>query len=180
MEEIIVEGSDAGIRLDVFLTRKVEGFSRAKIQQLLEDGLILLNGKPSVKKYLVEKGDRITLNFSKESILYRSKPLPENIKIEIIYEDENLIAVNKPAGLVVHPGKGNYCGTLVNALVSQVNRLSDVYGEERAGIVHRLDKETSGVLLIAKDNKTHFKLASDFANRRIEKEYIGICIGSVS
>lgn len=177
MEEIIVKESEAGVRLDQFITSKVEGISRAKIQHLLKEEYILLNGKPTVKNYRVEKGDRITLNFSKDSILYKTKPLPEDIKIEIIYEDENIIAVNKPAGLVVHPGKGNYSGTLVNALTFKTDKLSDISGEDRPGIVHRLDKETSGVLLIAKDNRTHFKLASDFANRRIEKEYIGICIG---
>ncbi len=164
-------------RIDKYLANCVENASRNRIQQLIENNCVKVNGNLIDKNYKVLPNDEIEIRIP---ITPRPEnPEPENIPIEIIYEDDFLAIVNKPAGMVVHPAFGNYTGTLVNALLYH---LSDVENEEftdksRPGIVHRIDKDTSGILLIAKDPDIHHKLAIQFAHHTIEREYWAIAWG---
>lgn len=166
-------------RLDIFLARKLADISRSQIQKLIADGMVLRNKQKATKKDIICGGDRIEISvtgFLKRDIQLR----PQNIPLDVLYEDEHFIAVNKPSGLVVHPGNGVNDGTLVNALLHRVGSLSDGSAEDRPGIVHRLDKETTGVLIAAKTNSAHFALAAAFANRLVEKHYAGFCFGEPS
>jgi 23S rRNA pseudouridine1911/1915/1917 synthase len=177
-EPIAVEQKDAGMRLDQFLASHSNEFSRSQLQRLIADGAVLLNGSRTVKKQYVWPGDIVVIE---DSVLPApvggAVPEPQNIPLEILFEDEFLVAVNKPAGLVVHPGNGVPDGTLVNALLYRGHSLSEGFTPERPGIVHRLDKETSGVVLAAKCNRIHTRLAAAFARRTVAKEYLGLCIG---
>ena len=146
------------------------------MQRLIDEGQILLNGKKVVKRQNVVAGNVIEVTSPLLSTRDQ-RPLPQNIPLSTLFEDDYLLAVNKPAGIVVHPGHGNYNGTLVNALLFRGSALSAGSSIERPGIVHRLDKETSGVLLIAKNNAVHARLADAFAKRTVTKQYLGICIG---
>jgi 23S rRNA pseudouridine1911/1915/1917 synthase len=175
--EITACARDAGARLDVVATRHMPSLSRAKIQSYIETGLIVLNGRPAIKKTLLAEGDRVTFDKSRMSSSAGSQLAPQNIPLDILYEDEYLLAVNKPAGMVVHPGNGNREGTLVHALLYHVKALSAGTGPDRPGIVHRLDKDTSGVVLVAKTDETHRRLARLFSTREIKKEYAGFCVG---
>lgn len=175
-EDIIIREQDAGWRLDQLLAKLTPGVSRSQIQRSINDGVILLNKQLVSKKKVVSVGDVITvLSLSPSSSVSHMEA--QNIPLVILYEDEHLLAVNKPAGMVVHPGNGTPDGTLVNALLYRCQALSDGFNAERPGIVHRLDKGTSGVLLVAKTNRVHALLANAFAERTIHKEYIGLCIG---
>src|SRR6184192_2831852 len=170
----------AGKRLDQFLVPHLPNISRARIQQLISEKKILINdlkSKPSVR---LRGGERIT-------ILGEPQPRPlraiaEEIPLEIIYEDDDLAVIDKPAGMMVHAGSGatddarNH-GTLVNALLHHLKQLSQAGGELRPGIVHRLDKQTSGIILVAKDDSTHRKLSEMFASRELEKTYIALVHG---
>lgn len=164
-------------RIDKYLANCVENATRNRIQQLIENNFITVNGKIVDKNYKVLPSDEIVIRIP---ITPRPEnPEPENIPIEVVYEDEYLAIVNKPAGMVVHPSYGNYTGTLVNALLYH---LTDVENDEfadksRPGIVHRIDKDTSGLLLIAKDSYIHHKLAIQFASHSIEREYWAISWG---
>ena len=175
-ETLNVDQNEAGLRLDVFLARRFDGMSRSHLQRLIGDGLVVVNGCVAVKKQIVAENDTICLT---DFVASTTSPQPtaQNIPVDVLYEDDFLLAVNKPAGLVVHPGHGVPDGTLVNALLFRGAPLSDGSIAHRPGIVHRLDKETSGVVLIAKTNIVHFRLSADFANRTIAKQYLGICIG---
>jgi 23S rRNA pseudouridine1911/1915/1917 synthase len=175
--EITAGLQDNGARLDVFTARHMPSLSRAKIQSYIEDGLILLNGRPAIKKTLLAEGDRVTIDKSRLSSSTGSRLVAQNIPLDILYEDEFLLAVNKPAGMVVHPGNGNREQTLVNALLYHVKSLSGGSEPDRPGIVHRLDKNTSGVVLVAKTDETHRLLARLFSTRKIKKEYAGFCVG---
>jgi 23S rRNA pseudouridine1911/1915/1917 synthase len=175
--EITAGARDAGARLDVVATRHLPSLSRAKIQSYIETGLILLNGRPAIKKTLLAEGDRVTFDKPRLSSSTGSRLAPQNIPLDILYEDEYLLAVNKPAGMVVHPGNGNREGTLVHALLYHVTTLSAGSEPDRPGIVHRLDKNTSGVVLVAKTDETHRRLARLFSTREIKKEYAGFCVG---
>jgi 23S rRNA pseudouridine1911/1915/1917 synthase len=164
-------------RLDLFVARHVRELSRSRIQKLIADGFVLLNDGPAVKKHLVTRGDCVTIDRSQVSAIDTSSLIPQEIPLVILYEDEFLLAVNKPAGMVVHPGNGNRDGTLVHALLYYVKNLSGGFCPDRPGIVHRLDKDTSGVVLVAKTDETHHKLAGLFSSREIKKQYLGICVG---
>ena len=163
-EEIIVEQKDAGKRLDRFLTDRLTDLSRAQVQRLIAEGAVLYNGSSCAKRQCVAAGDIVDVDMTMLPLQREGTvPQPQDIPIDILYEDDYLIAVNKPAGLVVHPGNGVPDGTLVNALLYRGNSLSDGFSSERPGIVHRLDKETSGVVLAAKKNRIHTRLAAAFA-----------------
>lgn len=164
------------MRLDKWLATKEE-LSRTEIVRLLEEGNILVNGKKVKPSYAVKEEDKITINKPqpKETLLKE-----EDIPIEIVYEDNDMLVVNKPKGLVVHPGNGNPDGTLVNAILHHCkDTLSGIGGEIRPGIVHRLDKETSGLLMIAKNDKTHIALSEQIASRQVKKTYIALVRGIV-
>lgn len=173
----IIDESEAGERLDKILaTRLKEAGSRTYFQFLIQEEKILLNGAPVKKRIKPKAGDEIDVEY----ILTPELTLkPENIPLEIVYEDEFLLVVNKPAGMVVHPAPGHWSGTFVNALLYHCRSLEPLH-ELRPGIVHRLDKDTSGLLIAAKTAQTQKALIDMFAGRRIQKEYLALCIGNTS
>ena len=162
-------------RLDKVLTGEL-GLSRTTIQSWLKAGLILVNGEVVKSNYKAQSGDEVTILQKEEDVITIQ---PENIPLDIVFEDDSLIVVNKPSGMVVHPSKGHYSGTLVNALLYHSNSLSDSTSEEiyRPGLVHRIDKDTSGLLVIAKNNDVHQKLAEQIAENKMNREYIAIVDG---
>lgn len=163
-------------RLDSYITDRIDNISRTQIKALINEGLILVNNEKKKSSYKVSQGDSINIKIPKDE---EPEILPENIELEIIYEDEDLLVVNKPQDMVVHPATGNYSGTLVNALLFHVDNLSDINGDIRPGIVHRLDKDTSGLLIIAKNNKTHELLGEQFKDRDLERKYFALVHGVV-
>jgi 23S rRNA pseudouridine1911/1915/1917 synthase len=169
-----VEDAGGGERLDRYLAERVPSLSRARIQSLVGDGHVRLAGKPARPSARVRAGQEIEV-FIPEAA--PALPTPEPIPLDVVHEDRWLLVVDKPAGLVVHPGAGVSSGTLVNALLHRVPDLSGVGGVIRPGIVHRLDKGTSGLIVIAKDDRTHRSLAEAFAARRVEKEYRALVLG---
>lgn len=171
---IIPEGKKKE-RLDVFLTNCIENSTRTKIQKLINKLYVLVNGNNVKPNYQVQPKDivEVTLPIAPRP----DKAEPENIPLEIIFEDDYLLVVNKPAGMVAHPAYANYTGTLVNALMHHSQKLSKVNTAERPGIVHRIDKDTSGLLVVAKDDWTHAKLAAQFSAHSIEREYWAISWG---
>jgi len=172
--QIRVDTGAAGTRLDLLLPRFVPDCSRTRGQQLITAGLVTVNGVVSSKRHAVHAGDRIEVVVPPPT---PAKPLAEEIPLEILHEDASLVAVNKPAGMVVHPAPGHAGGTLVNALLAAVPTLSGIGGEVRPGIVHRLDKGTSGVVLVAKNDRAHRALAAQFAARQIAKIYLALAWG---
>lgn len=162
-------------RLDKVLTGEL-GLSRTTIQSWLNAGLISVNGEVVKSNYKAQSGDEVTILQKEEDVITIQ---PENIPLDIVFEDDSLIVVNKPSGMVVHPSKGHYSGTLVNALLYHSNSLSDSTSEEiyRPGLVHRIDKDTSGLLVIAKNNDVHQKLAEQIAENKMNREYIAIVDG---
>ncbi len=172
MKKIV--GNDSNIRIDKYLTENLD-YSREFIQKLITEGLVLVNGKLVKASYKINLGDEIEIH--EEEKKEETDILPVKMDLDIVYEDEYLMVVNKPSGLVVHPGAGNYNNTLVNGLMYYTKNLSDKGGVTRPGIVHRIDKDTSGLLLIAKTNKVHELLADDFKNKRIKREYIALLDG---
>jgi 23S rRNA pseudouridine1911/1915/1917 synthase len=162
------------IRLDQFLTQQLSEVSRSLIRKAIDAGNVTVNGTPSKASYKVRPGDVIRVQLPPPA---HDLPVPEDIPLEILYEDEFLAVVNKPANMVVHPAKGNWTGTLVNALQFRFASLSSINGEYRPGIVHRLDRDTSGAILVAKEEQTHRELAAMFEHRRIFKEYLAITAG---
>jgi len=163
-------------RLDTYLTNSVENTSRSRIQKLIKAGRVTVNGNKEKANYQISPGDDIFLSIP---ISPRAKEnLPEDIPLNIVYEDDDLLIVNKPPGIVVHPSVGHISGTLVNALLYHIEKLSSYGGSGRPGIVHRIDKDTSGILLIAKDEWIHSQLAKQFSNRTIERRYWAICWGN--
>jgi 23S rRNA pseudouridine1911/1915/1917 synthase len=173
---LIVPKQAAQLRLDRFLATEVPGYSRSRIQQLIRDKFVTLNGASARPRDLVRAGDKIELT---EPPLEKIETLPEQIPLEILFEDNDLIVINKPAGLVVHPGAGHREHTLVNALLNHCTTLSGIGGKERPGIVHRLDKETSGCLVVAKNDATHRELSRQFAARTVEKIYLALVAGKL-
>ena len=162
------------IRADIFLQNKFNFISRTKIKEYINKNHFLIDSSPIKPSYILKIDEVIDYNFStfnKENII-----IPEEISLDIIFEDDYLIAINKPAGLVVHPGSGISNGTLVNGLAHHFSKLSTI-NNQRPGIVHRLDKETSGIILIAKDDETHAKLSKQFENRKVKKIYRAIVWG---
>lgn len=173
-ESLFVEPSEQDIRLDKLLSNRYEMLSRTYFQWLISEGYVSLNGTVVKKSAKLQEGDEIEVQF----VATRELDLvPENIPLDILYEDEELIAVNKPAGLVVHPGPGNWKGTFVNALLFHCTTLEKT-DDVRPGIVHRLDKDTSGVLIAAKTAQMHALLSNMFSGRKVEKRYLAICLGT--
>ena len=166
----------AQLRLDRFLTKQLPDYSRSRLQQLIRTGFVLLNGATTRPRQLVRSGDKVELT---EPPLEKIESQPEPIPLEILFEDNDLIVINKPAGLVVHPGAGHRQHTLVNALLSHCTTLSGIGGKERPGIVHRLDKETSGCLVVAKNDEAHRELSRQFAERVVEKTYLALVAGKL-
>jgi len=162
-------------RIDTFLAKSIENATRSRVKNLIDANLVFVNGKIVKPSYLVQPGDIIEAT---HPITPRPENAePEDIPLNIIYEDEYIIVVNKPAGMVAHPAYANYTGTLVNALLHHTKKLSEVNEPGRPGIVHRIDKETSGLLVVAKDDYTHAKLAEQFSKHSIEREYRAIVWG---
>lgn len=167
---------DAGKRLDLFLQEHFAGFSRSRIQAWIKEGRVLIDGRAAKASQLLHGGEQVDATPSESPPLNAA---PENLPVEIIYEDPSVIAIDKPAGLTVHAGAGAHSGTLVNRLVHHFQSLSQVGGAVRPGIVHRLDKETSGVLLVARTDAAHRNLAAQFAARSVEKIYLALVRGVV-
>ena len=174
MITLTVSSEQARQRLDRVLAESLPAFSRARLQTLIRDGFVLLNGKPPRPRDLVRTGDVVEL---REPELEKVDAQPEQIKLDVIFEDDDLLVLNKPAGIVMHPGAGHQAHTLVNALLAHCQNLSGIGGKERPGIVHRLDKETSGALVVAKNDATHRDLSSQFAARTMTKIYLALVAG---
>ena len=174
--EFLVDSNHQALRLDVFLSQNQNEFSRSHLKKLIEKGHASVNNSPTQAKYRIKTGDKIILNIYPPS---SSGIEAESIPLTIIYEDEAMLVVNKPAGMVVHPAPGHVKGTLVNALLNHCSDLSGIGGIERPGIVHRLDKDTSGVVLIAKNEIAHRILANQFKNRKVKKTYLALVRGIV-
>ena len=174
--ELVVPKDDAKLRLDRVLAKQLPEYSRSRLQQLIGAGFVRVNGITTRPSHLVRAGDKIELA---EPPVEKIENQPEPIPFEILFEDKDLIVINKPAGLVVHPGAGHRSGTLVNALLHHCPTLSGIGGKERPGIVHRLDKETSGCLVVAKNDVAHRELARQFAERTVEKIYLALVTGKL-
>src|SRR5438477_5570370 len=174
--ELLVSANEAKLRLDQFMARRLPEFSRSRLQQLIRDGFVRLNDSTSRPRQIVRGGDKIELT---EPPLEKIEMLPEAIPREILFEDDGLIVIKKSPGLVVHPGAGHREHTLVNALLNHCATLSGIGGKERPGIVHRLDKETSGCLVVAKNDGAHRTLSEQFAARTVEKTYLALVAGKL-
>ncbi len=167
---------DAGARLDAYLAARVEGWSRARIQRLVEDGDVLVRGRTAKPAYKLREGDDVEVELAPADTTGFA---PEEIPLAIVYEDEDLLVVNKPAGLVVHPAAGVPSGTLANALAFHFSQLSTRAGAARPGIVHRLDRGTSGLIVVAKNEAAHENLADQFREREVFKSYVALVHGRV-
>ena len=167
---------DPGLRLDVALTETTQK-SRSFIQNLIAEQRVLVNGQVKKANYKVRPGDRVELNYPEPAKL---DVQPENIPLDIVYEDDDLLVVNKPQGMVVHPAPGSWSGTLVNALLYHCRNLSGINGVIRPGIVHRIDKDTSGLLVVAKNDEAHHGLAEQIKNHRVARNYRAIVHGSLA
>jgi 23S rRNA pseudouridine1911/1915/1917 synthase len=170
------EPSDTGKRLDQLLHERLPEFSRSRIQQWIQNGRVLVNGRPARSSHTVRSGDSFDVEPAAPTPLHATA---ENIPLVVLYEDEAVVAIDKPAGMVVHAGAGVHSGTLVNALLHRFKTLSGVGGALRPGIVHRLDRFTSGVLLVAKTDAAHQQLAAQFSGRQVEKVYLALVHGRV-
>ncbi len=177
MEEYIVKSEDEGKRLDAYVATQNEKITRTAAQRLIEEEHILVNGKKQKVSYKIAEGDKVTVKEVKPKEIELKA---QNIPIEIIYEDKDIIVVNKPKGMVVHPANGNPDGTLVNAIMAICkDSLSGIGGEIRPGIVHRIDKDTSGLLIVAKNDEAHVNLSNQLKNHEIKKTYIALVRGQV-
>ena len=177
MEEYIVKSEDAGKRLDAYVAAQNEKITRTAAQRLIEEEHILVNEKKQKVSYKIAEGDKITVQEVKPKEIELKA---QNIPIEIIYEDKDIIVVNKPKGMVVHPANGNPDGTLVNAIMAICkDSLSGIGGEIRPGIVHRIDKDTSGLLIVAKNDEAHVNLSNQLKKHEIKKTYIALVRGQV-
>src|SRR4051812_18737076 len=172
--EFTVKPRMAGKRIDAYLASRYPDYSRSVIQKVIDAGAVLINGQATKASYKVRLGDQIRVWLPE---LADDAPTPEEIPLRVVYEDEALTVIDKPAGMVVHPAKGHWSGTLVNALQFHYDTLSTVAGENRPGIVHRLDRDTTGLLLVAKDDQAHRNLAQQFEQRTVRKEYLALVSG---
>jgi 23S rRNA pseudouridine1911/1915/1917 synthase len=161
-------------RIDQFLTERVTHLSRAGVQRLIDDSLVTVNGKPTKASYKVKAGDAVEMIAPPEPV---NELIPEDIPLDIIYEDEHFLALNKQADLIVHPARGRWSGTLVNGLVHYGKKWSTLNGDWRPGILHRLDRNTTGLMLVAKSDEAHWRLARQFENRTIQKTYVAVVHG---
>lgn len=173
---LTVDEKDASKRLDHFLQEQLPQYSRSRLQSWVKDGLVTIDGAEARVSHLLRGGERIEVQPGELPPL---KATPEDEPVEVLYEDDAVLAINKPAGLVVHAGAGNHTGTLVNRLVHRFQKLSQLGGDLRPGIVHRLDKDTSGVLLVARTDAAHRALAAQFSGREVEKTYLALVHGRV-
>ena len=175
-KEIIVEENEVS-RIDTYISNRLTELSRTAVKRMLEEGSILINGNVSKPSDKVKNGDKISIHIEEPKEV---KIEAQDIPIDIIYEDDDIIVVNKPKGLVVHPANGNPDGTLVNAIMAICKEsLSGIGGELRPGIVHRLDKDTSGLLIVAKNDKAHINMSEKIKNREVKKTYIALVRGSM-
>jgi 23S rRNA pseudouridine1911/1915/1917 synthase len=175
--DMVVRIKAEGMRLDQYVHMHLQDYSRSEIQRAIEADGITVNGRPSKPSYKVRNFDQLHVAMPASD---HDLPVPEDIPLDILYQDEFLAVINKPADMVVHPAKGNWSGTLVNALQFHFHdHLSRENGSYRAGIVHRLDKDTSGVILIAKDDLTHRECSSQFETRKVFKEYVALTAGEL-
>ncbi|MBR3357603.1 MAG: RluA family pseudouridine synthase [Solobacterium sp.] len=165
-----------GVRLDKYLS-DVSGLSRTRIQQLAKDGLIMVNGKPAKASLKLEEGDLIETEIPEDEPV---KFEPENIPLDILYEDSDIIVINKPKGMVVHPAPGNMTGTLVNALLYHCTDLSGINGVIRPGIVHRIDKDTTGCIVACKNDAAHTAIAKQLEDKTCHREYRAIVMGNIA
>lgn len=178
MGKFVVEIEQVGKRLDLFVISVIKDLSRMNAKRLIEDGNVQVNSKNSKVSYKVQNGDIIEIHIPEAKQLDLKA---QEIPIEVVYEDSDIIVVNKPKGLVVHPANGNWDGTLVNAIMAICkDSLSGIGGEVRPGIVHRLDKDTSGLLIIAKNDKAHINMSNEIKNREVKKVYIALVRGIVA
>ena len=173
---ITVPDDHENVRLDRFLVSVLPEISRSQLQRLIKDGHVQVAGRDAKANQAVKTGQTVTVDIP---ALVDAVPQPEALPLPILYQDKDLIVVDKPAGMVVHPAAGHESGTLVNALLHYVDDLSGIGGEKRPGIVHRLDKGTSGVMVVAKHDRAHEELARQFADREVEKEYLALTWGEV-
>ena len=161
-------------RIDQFLTSRVGHLSRAAVQRLIDDGLVKVNGKTTKASYKLKAGDTVDMMAPPEPV---NELVPEDIPLDVVYEDEHLLALNKQADLVVHPARGRWTGTLVNGLVHYGKQWSTLNGNWRPGILHRLDRNTTGIMLVAKSDEAHWRVARQFENRTIRKTYVAVVHG---
>jgi len=176
--QFTVDPGQKSVRLDQFLAHQIDKLSRTQAQGLIDHARIALNGNPQTKaSYKVQPGDEITVE-----IPYRVEVEiePEDIALDILFENDDVLVINKPAGLVVHPASGNWGGTLANAVMYHVRGMTDEEGSLRPGIVHRLDKDTSGVMIVTKSGQAKREVQKQFLNREVHKTYIALCVGEVS
>lgn len=178
MEKVeLICSENNSIRIDKFLSEEMSEFTRSHIQKLLDEGFVLLNGKVPKSNTKVKTGDKIEVTFPEPEEI---DVLPENIPLDIVYEDDFMLVVNKPQGMVVHPAAGNYTGTMVNALLYYCgDSLSGINGEKRPGILHRIDKDTSGLLLVAKNDIAHIKLSEQIKEHSLTREYFALVHGNI-
>ncbi|HYR83585.1 MAG TPA: RluA family pseudouridine synthase [Terriglobia bacterium] len=172
--KLLAEPDHRGLRLDVFLARHLGNLTRSQVQLLNRSGAILIEGHQNKAGYKIRGGETIEIDLS---ALEPASLTPEQLPLQIYFEDEDLAVVEKPAGMVVHPGSGKGGGTLVHGLLFHFQNLSDVGGKSRPGIVHRLDKRTSGLIIVAKNNVAHARLSQAFQDRQIQKSYIALVHG---
>ena len=164
------------IRLDKYLTSNTD-ISRSKISEMIKEGLVLVNGKKAKSSYILRLNDNIEII---GTLKIETNAKAEDIPLDIVYEDDNLMVINKPSGMVVHPAAGHFSGTLVNALLAHTKNLSSKNGDERPGIVHRIDKDTSGLLVVAKNDKTHEALASQLKDKTLSRIYVALVKGRIN
>lgn len=172
--EFTVADSSAGARIDAFLAAQIPGFSRTLLRKAIDSGAVTVDGRGRKPSFKLTEGSVVKIA---EFELPHEGPEPEPIALDLLYEDDDLVAVNKPPGMVVHPAKGHWHGTLASALAHHFGQLSTLGGATRPGIVHRLDRDTSGVLVVAKHNRAHESLAQQFHDRTVEKRYLAITAG---
>jgi 23S rRNA pseudouridine1911/1915/1917 synthase len=174
-QTLTVPDESDDLRLDRFLASAL-ALSRSQLQRLIKEGSVLVGGRPAKANQAVKTGQEISIDVPEP---IEAAPAPEDLPLPIVYQDKDLIVVDKPAGMVVHPAAGHEGGTMVNALLHHVDDLSGIGGEKRPGIVHRLDKGTSGLMVVAKHDRAHEELARQFAQREVEKEYLALAWGEV-
>lgn len=171
-----IEPSDAGERVDKYITLQNEDWSRSQVQAWIKEGRVTVGGEPVKNNYKLQAEDELTLRVPppREMAI-----LPEQMPLDIVYEDSDVVVVNKPRGLVVHPAPGHYSGTLVNGLLAHCKDLSGINGVLRPGIVHRIDKDTSGLLMVAKNDKAHMSLAAQLKEHSVNRKYVAIMHGVI-
>ncbi len=176
-EVLILTADQAGERVDVFLSRSIENMTRSSAARLLEEGAVLLCGKPVKKNYKTIPGDILEVTLPEPEPM---EAIPQNIPLDVIYEDSDVIVINKPVGMVVHPAAGHPDGTLVNALLYHCGKsLSGINGQLRPGIVHRIDRDTSGLIIAAKNDLAHQALADQLQDHSLYREYEAVCVGNL-